>query len=343
MPVSNRTPLRIGVALAGLAIACGPFVTYAQAQMRASSGSGVALADGVVIDAARQTAYVMSAAGGIDAVELATGAVRWSSTAAQRPLLVTGDRLVAQRRPDEPGALALAVLDVGAAGRPVLTARIDLPSGLWGTVQNRLGASFRARGAEVDGDAIIAWEAVIEDAVQGYRPGLEEGRAPSVDTAGTGDLRRDDRTTRLAGAARLDLASGRVLPLSAARGAPARRPYLDLAPDAPPTARTYRSADGRHLLVSDRGENTPADRSFQWALAERAGGAPVGSVELELPVAPFLMAGSTLLYEAGPSLRRTEDGWDDRPRQLRAVDLGSGSELWSRDLLDPEYRGPFPP
>lgn len=342
MLVSKRIPSRIGVALSGVAIAL--IAVLAHAQTQASRGSGVALADGVVIDAARQTAYLMSSAGGIDAVDLATGAVRWTSTAAQRPLLVTGDRLVAQRRPDAPGALELVVLDVGAAGRQVLTARLDLPSGLWGTVQDRLGASFHARGAEVDGEGIIAWEALLTDATQGYRPGLEESMAPSVDTADVGDLRREDGPRRLTGAARLDLASGRLLPLSAGRAVPERRPYLDLAPRTSPTERTYRSADRRHLLTSDRSEDADVGGRFQWTLTEEAGGAAVGSVETEVTAAPFLVVGSTLLYEAGPSLRRADDGdWDDRPRQLRAVDLARGAELWSRDLLDPEYRGPFPP
>lgn len=342
MLVSKRTPSWIGVALSGLAIALS--AVLAQAQIQAPRGAGVALADGVVIDAARETAYLMSSAGGIDAVDLATGAVRWTSTAAQRPLLVTGDRLVAQRRPDEPGGLELVVLDVGGAGRQVLTARLDLPSGLWGTIQDRLGASFRARSAEVDGEGIIAWEALLTGTVQGYRPGLEEGRAPSVDTEDAGDLRTADGTTRLTGAARLDLASGRLLPLSTERATRARPPYLDLAPGASAASRTYRSADGRHLLISDRDQDADPGRRFRWTLTERANGAETGSVELDLPAAPFLVFGSTLLYEAGPSLRRADDGdWDDRPRQLRAVDLARGTELWSRDLLDPEYRGPFPP
>lgn len=343
MLVSKRTPSRIGIALSGLAIALS--AVLAQAQIQAPRGAGVALADGVVIDAARETAYLMSSAGGIDAVDLATGAVRWTSTAAQRPLLVTGDRLVAQRRPDEPGALELVVLDVGGAGRQVLTARLGLPSGLWGTVQDRLGASFRARGADVDGERIIAWEALLTGADQGYRPGLGEGTAPSVDADEAGDLRRADRTTRLTGAARLDLASGRLQPLSTERAARARPPYLDLAPGVSAAARTYRSADGRHLLTSERDEDAhPGQRRFRWTLTARASSAAMGSVELDLPVAPFLVVGSTLLYEAGPSLRRADDGdWDDRPRQLRAVDLARGTELWSRDLLDPEYRGPFPP
>src|SRR5215203_3122330 len=61
-----------------------------------SPGHGVALQEGVVIAPRLGLAYVMHPGGGIDAVDLASGALRWRSDRAAKPLALSGDRLIAQ-------------------------------------------------------------------------------------------------------------------------------------------------------------------------------------------------------------------------------------------------------
>src|SRR5689334_20206779 len=72
-------------------------------------GGGVASPDGKV-------GYFPSAAGGIDALDLAKGAVLWSSKDASQPLLATESRLFAR---SSAGGLRVVALDVGNNGKRV--------------------------------------------------------------------------------------------------------------------------------------------------------------------------------------------------------------------------------
>lgn len=111
--------------------------TAALGQPRSMNGAApagaAALLDGVLISPRHGTAFVMRPGGGIDAVHLASGALRWRSDRGARPLAIAGDRLVAQAAGQRPNALDLVVLDArsGAARDSV---RIPLPDGVAATL-----------------------------------------------------------------------------------------------------------------------------------------------------------------------------------------------------------------
>jgi hypothetical protein len=84
-------------------------------------GQPVFLPRGVAEPGGR-TGYVTNASAGIDAIDLPTGELLWSTEVATRPLLVFDDRLAAQRSVKEkPHVLEIVVLDVTQQGKLVLT------------------------------------------------------------------------------------------------------------------------------------------------------------------------------------------------------------------------------
>ena len=62
----------------------------------ADSASALELQPGVVVDAELGLIFLMNPEGGIDAVQLLDGNVKWHSDHGDRPLVVVGDRLLSQ-------------------------------------------------------------------------------------------------------------------------------------------------------------------------------------------------------------------------------------------------------
>jgi hypothetical protein len=107
--------------------------------------------DGVA-DPAGKTGFYPNTIGGIDALDLATGKVLWSSKEANRPLVVTDNRLFVQK-----GA-SVHVLDTAEKGKLVLEAKpLGFPG--WVSVDVAYGRSFRS-SVRVEGKTLwLSWEA----------------------------------------------------------------------------------------------------------------------------------------------------------------------------------------
>src|SRR5918994_830601 len=70
---------------------------------------------GVVVDRASSSVFIMHPEAGIESVDLETGATRWTTIAAGKPLLVSGNILLAQIE-TETARLDLATLDIAGNG-----------------------------------------------------------------------------------------------------------------------------------------------------------------------------------------------------------------------------------
>lgn len=300
-----------------------------------AAAGGYPVGDGIVVDPARSVVYLMSPSG-LEAVDLAGGRLIWKTSAAARPLLVAGDSLVAQAAPREPGVLEVVQLSRRTGALQGVGARIDLPEGVWARVADGPGTSFSV-DARMDGQAVVvSWLAQrLAGPVQGTLPRRDGETRSNPATAGY---------RRLAGAARLDLASGRVTPMSGSE--PATRAGLaamDLTTSADGQRRELLSADHRHRLVSERLDAADPWRAYRWTVVSQDTGTVLGEIVYHASVAPFVVAGGRLLFESRPFGRPGENGWVSEPRKLRAFDLAAGAELWSREVRSTDYRGPFPP
>jgi hypothetical protein len=104
----------------------------------------------------------------------------------------------------------------------------------------------------------------------------------------------------------------------------------------------YLSADGRHVLVSERvGDSRVWDR-FRLTIVERASGQRVGEFKSHLAHVPFFVNGAQVVYETGPYSRRVGNDVITEPLKLRATDLQTGQELWNRPIRDTAIRNPPP-
>lgn len=310
---------------------------------RPANPDDVALLEGVVVSPRHGLAYLMRPGGGLDAVDLAAGTVRWRSDAAAKPLALAGDRLVAQAESRGAGALELVVLDArSGAARDAL--RIPLPAGIAATVIDSPAGSFRVRAESADSELVVRWEATGTTApAQGYLPAPSEGQAPTTDGQGP---------TIVTGQAVIDLTSASLRvkdepAVRRTRAATLTRAALQELPEpavAAAEGRQLLSADGRHVLVTEPAE--AADFTLyrhRWTVYERASGTRLGSVPALVSATPFLVVGATLYHTAPAHAVRQDDRFVERPASLRAVNLETGAESWQMAVAETAFKGPFPP
>lgn len=358
-------PLLIGAFLLAWMAGPGGEAPTAQPEPAAGAAGAIELRPGVLIDLPRKVAYVMQPKGGIEAVALASGGRVWSTTEAAKPLALVGDTLVAQAEPtgatNQLGIVALNV-QKGARRAPAGTAgmTVPLPTGTRVTVDDTLEGSFAISARATTEDALLAWE-YARSLQQGIRPGAIEDAAGGTPPK-PGEPARSEAARKVAGApaertvstgtVRVNASTGRAAAIApgdpaAAAAAVARRART---PDARGQERLatvpgtqYLSADGRHILTSERVADDRVWDKYEWTIFERAGGRRLGTIRSYRSQAPFVVVDTEIVYETGPFVRRLDEGLVDTPLQVRAVDLRNGRELWTRAVRDTAYRGPFPP
>ncbi len=282
------------------------------------------LRPGLVIDSALGMAFTMNPGGGIDAIELASGNVRWHSDEADKPLAISGGLLTAQAASGEPGRLDLAALDA-SGGQRRGSGSIELPRGVRALVVDGIGAQFQSWARATTGAAVeVGWQ-YEESHVQGIRP-AGRGRSPSS----------------FSGALRFDVARGSTEALPTDAGRPQAVHLLSASQGVSgQSGRQFVSVDGRHVLVSDQVADDRTFDKYRWVVYTREG-SRLGELSSFVSYSPFGVTGSLLLFSTPPNARRVGEDIRSEPLLLRAVDLRSGAELWSHAIRDTKYRGPLP-
>lgn len=325
MPKSGSFTVR-GVALALALLSFGASA--------ADSGVTVfALAHGAVIDSAAARVYVATATAGLQSRALDDGARNWRSAQAGVPLaLLEHEVLLVQGVPPAPGLARLLLLDAdtGALQRAV---DVTLPAAVRADVvaqpQRRFVISAVA-GAPA-GQVRLAWE-FTERPLQGAWMATADGETLGVDVIAEN------------GVFDLDPATGMF---STGSGAPER-----FTPLVPPARRItalgarpqFQSADAAHAEVSAPVEHPQLGTVWNWELHDLADGDRLGTAQLPVSYAPFQMHDGLLLVQLPPMAWRASDaGFEVRERRLTVLTLADGTERWSVDLIDPEFRGVLPP
>ncbi len=299
-----------------LGIVAIPAIAAAQS---APAQSGPALRDGVVVDTAAGTAFVMSPSGGIDAIDLATGSSRWKSDAAAKPLVVSGDTLVAQAAPESGEQLVVVALDKGDGAAKRRT-DVALPGNLKAQVSDTPAQKTLVRGLlSGGGDVVVAW--TIESRLL---------RGVASDEFGS---------EQVSGATRIDPDTGSSAEVSGV----AAEAVNDVVSGLSAAEMTQlRSVDGRHVVRSERSQNGANFRApYRWTISNAAGDV-LGVVDAPVSLAPFVVNGSQILYVAPASIYRDGDRFVSEPTRLRSVDVGSGAQLWTVPVLDASFALPPP-
>jgi hypothetical protein len=348
MSQNGRSVGLLSVVLASIVLAgvCLPGVVQAQGQSTFNLGATV------LIDP-QGTAYFSRPDGTVTAVRLDSGAQLWTTPKgkAYRPLAVFGKFLVAMQEGGGPKAgkhLGVAFLQLVNGGEH-LVSWVELPPGAWASVKDGMGASLRTSAAIGSGDRVtVTWVSESQPEVRGIAPDSELRPIAPGNEVVAGVKPTTAQAEVHSGAVEIDL-SGRVLPLS--RGVAATQLVQPVRQDLSEDQRLkglpeaqFISADGRHILVS---EVTGDDRDFnkyRWTIYPSAAREPIGAIASPFPTAPFVVSGSTLIYQLRPFMVRDPDNKMVRsPLKLVAIDLQTGSKLWEHPVLDTQYYGPFPP
>ena len=328
------------------------------------------LSPGVVVDPNRGEAYVMSPEGGIVALDLAQGAPKWRSAQASKPLTLAGELLVGQAEAEGPtNALKIVTLHTARQGAPVTESMVDLPPGVLPTIEQSASRSFTASAEPVGSDATVTWE-FIERPLRGVPPGPLEvlpGEAPPGVSAATPSepglrmtpsavpIEPASEATITRGAARLNLESGEttptipprreVAPAAAMRSQAFGIAAADLAPGTglPGVPEPqFVSADGRHVMSSERVDGSPAEK-YRWTIFERATGQRIGEFRTYVRYAPFFVTDGRVVFQAPPFKQQEGSSVVEEPLQLRAADLNTGRTLWRQPVRDTTDREPPPP
>lgn len=298
------------------------------------------LRDGVIVD--HDTAYISAPNQSVSAIDLLNGSVRWNSSNGALPLALNGNRLLTQVEPTPAtqSRLELAVLNTAQSGARLQQASRALPAGVRAIIGETLRGKFRVAADREDGTALVAWD---------FQPRVPQGIAPRPDAtdpqarAAAPATPAPGQTMR--GTLRVNMTSGAIAPVTAAAPpAPLLRKLT--ATERSGVASTlaardpYVSADGAHLAVSERIADDRTWNKYRWSIYDRGSGQSLGAIATHVSIAPFVVRNSRVIFTTTPYVHR-ELG--EQPAKLRAYDLTSGSEAWSVEVRDLEYRGPVPP
>lgn len=331
--------------------------------------NSIELSSGIVVDMDGGRAYVMAPEGGVTAVALQDGTTLWHSNAAEKPLLLSEGLLLSQAVPLAPGeGVAIRMLLVDG-GQVTSEGVLPLPGGVDPMIAPTADRGFNLSAESVDGDALLRWE-FHERPLRGLATGPDEvlpeeilpGMGPAPRTLGMAPADTEaapeaaSEETVVRGQVRLSLSDGAVRPMVepfVERSPPTvpqfPTPRQDVAPEArgdeagPEDPLVFQSADGTHRLRS-----TPTDdgddalTAYRWELFETGTSAPVGTVEVPVSFAPFVVTEGRVIVELQPYAHVEGGTLTEEPMQLRAYDLGSGDRLWSTPVRD-IYAVPEPP
>jgi hypothetical protein len=104
----------------------------------------------------------------------------------------------------------------------------------------------------------------------------------------------------------------------------------------------YLSADGRHVLVSERVGDARVFERYRLTIFDRATQQRIGAISSHLAQVAFVVNGSQMIYETGPYSRRVGNDVVSEPLKVRSVDLATGKEIWNRPVRDTVVRTPPP-
>jgi hypothetical protein len=341
----------------------------------ANSGRNFEFRPGVIVDPERAAIYLMNPERGIDAVDLASGKLHWRTDRAAKPLLRYEERLVAQTEPgDGQQFLRIALLSTRDITADRLFIDIPLPAGVRATIDDGMESSFSLAARVHEAALVLSWQYT-------YRPITGPPPDPDLDALdrkATGSVRIDIHSRQISPIDEVavppepelpptvsQLQEARTLPgpvwrvndvlVAIERSTHEGKQRVSLKRWDAETGQALAdvtlfhgglnfrsvSADQRHLLASRR--NASDSRIWEWAVFSLETGAKVAELKHDEPGAWFFLAGSRLIHETNVIHRRVKGQVVVEPGKLRAINLETGTEVWSHAIRDTKYRGPYPP
>lgn len=323
----NRTSMLHAVALASILV-LGACQIQAPVPPRAYAApvANYELRDGVIYDSERSRLYVMGVERRVEAIDAKTGQVLWTSDACGKPLLLGVDGLLCQTEATQAGQLVLVVLDPAGSGRVSRRLSIKLPDGATPLIDDTIDRTFRAQAVVFSGDVYLTWRQEQRTVVA-----LPSNYAPPQRTENT---------------MRFDIVNGVLSrPPSNLAAVTFNTRSIDLLGQERAQRLgepQFRSADGRHLMLSERVEEPSYPRRYEWFIWARQPLTLRGSLQNFQRQNSFAVMEDLVVVEIRPHAVRQGDEMVATPLSLRAYSVYDGREIWTRAIRDTTYRGPLP-
>lgn len=331
--------------------------------------ANIELSPGIIVDTEADRAYLMAPEGGVTAISVTDGAEIWTSDAADKPLVVLGDLLVGQSAPG--GTLegvTVRTLKVNEGGSVEQENAVPIPPGVSPTLEPSAHVGFDLSGEAQGDDAVLRW-VYRERPLRGLATGDDEvlpgealpaaaGGVPGAVLETAPEPTSDREETVIRGQVRLILGDeGGIQPLvepNTELELPSVPQFPGSRPDAAPRStlesasatfdpHTFFSADRMHRLVSNQVEDSGGIWPvYHWTIYPIDSDTPLGSVDLHLSYAPFIVTAGRLIVELQPYSRLSGDTMQEEPMQIRAYDVANGNEVWKTVVRD-IYAVPEPP
>lgn len=287
------------------------------------------MARGIVVDGEAGIAYIADGRGHPQAIDLASGEPRWRSDHIGLPLALANGRLLVLASHVDQRPERIDLLDP-ATGDAHGHIELALPEGVHVVVVPRPDRRFEVALSGTGAALRLHWA----HSSRPLRGDLPDEAAPPTAAAQSG-------------AFDLDLAAVRAHAVSAqaAPTLPHKAPNLqanERLPQVP--GEQFRAADERHVLASEAITDAQFGTAYRWNIHARDSGAKLGSVHSPHAAAAFIVHAATVVARVDPyALRQPNGTMHYRNSRIAAFDLASGRELWSRDVLEPRFRGLMPP
>jgi outer membrane protein assembly factor BamB len=297
---------------------------------------------GIIVDLPQKRIYSMAVDGGINAVDLSTGKVVWDSKEAAKPIGFSAGKLFGQAdsgpRTNE---LQVVALDP-RTGQKLTAARAPLPAQVLASVVPTSAGTFSAVTSSLPGgETIVSWRFVKQ--IPRAIPPNTKANLPASGAAPAAPASAERQTSSGSFLFRpttgsLDAVVSDLEPQNVTQ--PEIR---TLEEPATIPGRKFLSADGRAFVVSTRTGSDSEFNNYTLTVYDRQTNARLGEFKSQVAAVPFFVANSTVVFESGPTVQRVPAGLIRQPSTVRAVELGTGKEIWSVPIRDTTYRGPFPP
>jgi hypothetical protein len=297
----------------------------------AIAGDTVQLRTGVILDPSSKSLMVMLPAGGIAAVDLTTGNTKWSSSEADKPLMISNGQILSQQKVNKKGLLNLVYQSV-ETGVVQNTVSLTLPRDVMANVVNGTGNDFQIGKNPSAQTSQLQWQ---------FRGNKIRGAAPDSVTnsqpAGNSNLLTQNIKQ---GLINLDFSNRQaaIANVTEAFNSPKAAIEKRVLPQV--EGRQFLSQNGQHVLASVRTDDNKAI-TYAWNIYALNGDL-LSSFNASHSYLPFVVEGNLMLM-IEPETGRIEAGkLVKNSPLLKAINLTTQSPVWQYAVRSTKYFGQLP-
>lgn len=279
---------------------------------------------GLILDLSGDVGYIMNPNGTMSSINLSNGQSRWDSSQKGKPLAFVDNQLLVQLEDSVPtNDFKIGYLN-NSSGSISRTESKVLANSITAGVKSTMNYSFDTRVRVVNNRVNLSWD---------YEPtafrGIAEDEGQDRSRKGVFLINKTTLNMESLGMDdfSIDVVTSKELVINAIVNAPGRQ---------------FSSIQDEYVVVIDKVSNDSQWKKYKWTIYKQDG-TKVGSIRTNLSFRPFYVVDNTLVFTTVPVIRNIEGELVELPKSLVGYDLSTGNQKWTKEILDLEYRGPYPP